>query len=231
MIYITGDKHRSFRDLFFFCYKYSTTEDDTIIVLGDAGINYSLDENDYYLKKSLKELNVSLFLVYGNHEQRPNLIDTYNEKQWNGGIVYEEKEFPYLKFAKCGEIYNINGYKTLVVGGAYSIDKHYRLKTGASWFENEQPSDGIKKFTESNLDIHNWSVDVVLTHTAPEKYEPREMFLSGIDQSTVEKDTEIWLDTIEDRLKYKKWFFGHYHCEKKINKIQIMFNDIEEFKI
>ena len=45
-----------------------------------------------------------------------------------------------------------------------------------------------------------WKVDIVLTHTTPLKYEPVETFLPGIEQSNVDKSTEEWLDTIEDRL-------------------------------
>lgn len=39
------------------------------------------------------------------------------------------------------------------------------------------------------------------------------------------KSTEIWLDSIEDKLTYRKWYCGHYHTEKKIDRLQIMFND------
>lgn len=31
--------------------------------------------------------------------------------------------------------------KTIVIGGAYSVDKFYRLSKGYNWFEDEQPSD------------------------------------------------------------------------------------------
>ena len=51
-------------------------------------------------------------------------------------------------------------------------------------------------------------MDVVLSHTSPLKYEPREMFLDFIDDSRVDKSTEIWLDAIEDRLDYEQWFCG-----------------------
>ena len=40
MIYITGDKHADFRDVFDFCSDNKTSLDDVLIVLGDAGINY-----------------------------------------------------------------------------------------------------------------------------------------------------------------------------------------------
>ena len=65
----------------------------------------------------------------------------------------------------------------------------------------------------------------VLSHTTPLKYEPTEVFIRGVDQSKVDKSTEIWLDSIEDRLTYRKWYCGHYHTEKKNDRLQIMFND------
>ncbi len=34
-----------------------------------------------------------------------------------------------------------------------------------------------------------------------------------------------WLDCIEERLEYTKWYCGHYHTEKKIHRLQIMYND------
>ena len=72
-----------------------------------------------------------------------------------------------------------------------------------------------------------WKVDIVLTHTTPLKYEPVEVFLSMIDQSSVDKSTEQWLDKIENRLDYHKWYCGHYHTSKQIDKLQIMFEDYD----
>jgi len=56
-----------------------------------------------------------------------------------------------------------------------------------------------------------------------------EVFLSWIDQSRVDKSTEEWLDGIEDRLEYNKWYCGHYHTEKKIDKLEIMFENFALF--
>ena len=50
-----------------------------------------------------------------------------------------------------------------------------------------------------------------------------------INQSTVDKSTEQWLDSIEEQLYYDKWYCGHYHTAKKIDKIQFMYNDFDEF--
>jgi len=57
--------------------------------------------------------------------------------------VFFEEEYLNIFFAKDGEIYNINNKKTMVIGGAYSVDKYYRLGRGYSWWEDEQPSEII----------------------------------------------------------------------------------------
>lgn len=66
-------------------------------------------------------------------------------------------------------------------------------------------------------------MDYVLTHTAPIRYEPTEWFLTMIDQSTVDNSTEIWLDDIFEKLQFEKWYCGHYHGAKTIDKITFMF--------
>lgn len=151
MIYITGDKHGEYYSIFEFCYKNKTSTNDTMIVLGDAGINYFLDEKDYILKNSLKQLPITLFCIHGNHEERPENIKTYKTKTFRNGIVYYEEEYPNLLFAKDGEIYNFNNKKTIVIGGAYSVDKNYRIMMGYNWYESEQPTQNTKKHIKEVL--------------------------------------------------------------------------------
>lgn len=231
MIYITGDKHADFREVFYFCYANETTLDDILIVLGDAGINYYANDKDNELKNSLKEhYPITFFCIHGNHEERPENIKTYKTKKFHDGIVYYEEDYPNILFAKDGEIYNFNNKKVLVIGGAYSVDKYFRLARGYNWYESEQPSDETKNKVKSVLKDLDNKVDIILSHTCPYKYLPREMFLEGIDQSTVDNSTEYFLDEIEESTDYNLWYCGHYHTDKKIDKIIFMFHKIEEFK-
>lgn len=228
MIIITGDTHRDFDRIFDFCEEYGTTEDDVLIILGDAGINYYLDESDYELKQELSSLPVTLLCIHGNHEERPEEICSYEEVSWCGGIVYAEPEFPTLLFARDGEIYDLDGCSTLVIGGAYSVDKFMRLSGGAPWFPTEQPDDEIKCRTEEKLNQTGWQVDCVLSHTVPLQYMPRHAFLPGIDQCAVDNSTEEWLDTIERRLKYSNWYAGHFHIDSNEGPIRIVQDDFVE---
>lgn len=229
MIYITGDTHGGFQRVFDFCIKMKTSKDDIMIILGDAGINFSGGIRDDIKKEYIDAMPITLFCIHGNHEQRPDTIPTYHTKEWHGGCVYVEEEHPNILFAKDSEVFDFKGLKTLVAGGAYSIDKAMRIAYGYGWWEDEQPSAAIKAAVEKRLEDLDRSVDVVLTHTAPLKYEPVEMFLPGIDQTKVDKATEIWLDEIENKLKYQKWYCGHYHTEKKIDKLEIMFENFDKF--
>lgn len=228
MIYITGDKHGDFSEVYGFCCKNKTTRDDLMIVLGDAGINYHASEKDIYLKDSLLQYPITFFCIHGNHEERPENITSYKTKIFHGGIVYYEEEYPHLLFAKDGEIYQFNHQSVLVIGGAYSVDKNYRLQMGYNWYPSEQPSDEIKEKLLLYAENHP-QIDVVLSHTCPYKYLPREVFMTGINPLKVDYSTEFFLDKLEIHLDYKKWYCGHFHTDKVKDKMRFMFDDIIEF--
>ncbi len=227
--YITGDTHGDFSRIEQFCLENDTTAEDVMIILGDAGINYHLDSRDRELKEELSQLDITLFCIHGNHEARPWEAGDYDEKEWNGGIVYVEEQYPNILFAKDGEIYDFNGKSVIVIGGAYSVDKYYRLNNGLMWFDTEQPDDEIKAYVEKQLNKADWSIDIVLSHTVPIEAEPVWNFIPGLDQSTVDKSTEQWLQRIYDNLDLREgWYAGHYHCEAEENGIRIMFEDYDE---
>ena len=265
-VYVTGDTHGRFDHLYNLQQDDFFKKEDILIILGDSGINYychqiykdtgkpvkqiplqepELNENIIYkeegtaktIKKTLKQiLPCTIFCIHGNHEARANKVKGYKEKEWHGGTVYYQSGYENILFAKDGEIYDFEGRKYIVIGGAYSIDKEYRLFCGANWFPDEQPSKDIKATVEKNLDKNGWNIHGVLSHTCPYTYEPRELFLSGVDQSKVDDSTERWLDTIEEKLTYDVWYFGHYHGEKstyieknrKQSVLQMLYYDVEK---
>ena len=227
--FLTGDTHGVFNRIEVFCRENNTTKDDILCILGDAGINYYLNKRDYMLKQVLQDLPITLFCIHGNHEERPFNIATYKEKEWNNGVVYYEEEFPNLLFAKDGEIYMINGKKCLVIGGAYSVDKEYRLLKGWSWFKDEQPSKEIVKYVEKQI-AKQKEFDIVLSHTCPISTEPRHMFLPFIDQSKVDKTTELILQRVADLITFDAWYFGHFHGHWDNGKYHMLFEDYVEVK-
>ncbi len=228
MLYLTGDIHGNTRTALGAILKNNITSDDVLILLGDVGLNYyGADQMDRKRKIRLNRMEIPIFCIHGSHEERPFNIPSYHEAVWHGGTVYVEDDFPNLLFAKDGEVFNLEGQKAIVVGGAYSADKFQRLRYGWNWFPDEQPSDEIKKRTEESLDACDWKVDLVLSHTCPQKYTPVETLISGLDESTVDRSTEEWLDAIENRLDYKAWYCGHWHIDKHIDRMHFLMRNVE----
>lgn len=224
MVYYTGDIHGNARELVAFANRFKLTDSDVMIILGDVGANYYGNHRDRYCKAALASIQPIVFCIHGNHECRPATLPGYKQKDWNGGMVWYEEEYPNLLFARDGDIFEIEGTKHLIIGGAYSVDKFYRLENNYLWFSDEQPSTEIRAYVEEQIIKHK--IDIVLSHTCPFKYEPREAFLPMIDQSSVDDSTERWLDIIEESASYKAWLCGHWHIDKRIDKLYFLFDDI-----
>ena len=139
----------------------------------------------------------------------------------------DEEAYPKLLFARDGEVFTLGGRAHLVLGGAYSVDKYYRLMRGFNWWPDEQPSDEIKEACWHKMEECGFVVDTVLSHTCPYKYIPREAFLPMINQDSVDDSTEKWLDNIESRLYYERWYCGHWHISKRVDKLHFLFHDFE----
>lgn len=178
-IYLTGDTHGQFERIISFCERQQVLPESTFIILGDVGLNYYGDRRDNRGKDNLTKIPITFFCIHGNHEMRPSEELGYQVKEYHGGKVWVQPEYPNLVFAIDGEIYDFFGHSCIVIGGAYSVDKYYRLARGYNWFEDEQPSDEIKEKVERVLSERDWKIDVVLSHTCPLRYEPAEVFLLG----------------------------------------------------
>lgn len=229
--YITGDTHgQTATRIKNLTYGWSEEQisNSALIVLGDAGINYALNDSDKEAKKHINNLGMYVYCVRGNHEQRPELISTM-ELAYDievEGKIYYEKDFPKIRYFVDGETYNLQGYKTLVIGGAYSVDKYYRLQNGAKWFENELLTED--EMNEIEKKIIGQQFDFILTHTCPISWEPTDLFLSCINQKTVDKSMEIWMNRIKDKVIWQIWCFGHFHQDRlERPHVEMFFRDIE----
>lgn len=242
-IFITGDKHRHFDRVKEFCREMNTRRKDVLIILGDAGFNYYDDKRDDELKKDISALNITLFCLHGNKENRPQNVGTYGIRNFFGGKVYYEPKYPNIYFAIDGEIYTFEGKKYMVVGGAHSVDKMRCLEEGTPFWDDEMPDDIIKATVEQNLQKEENKIYGMMTHTCPIDYLPTEMFMSTKQNASIkrkprkakskkffkpdiDRSTEIWLGELEKKLDYEVWFCGHYHIDKQIDKVQMMCHDI-----
>ena len=242
-IYMTADIHGDFRPIRDFIKKINNikklTKNDVIILLGDSGLQFFFNYRDEKLKQKLNSYEVTLFLIRGNHEERPSICMNKNPNAWHienfwGNQVYVENDYPYIKYTlDIPAKYEIptaqnNFIKTLILPGAYSVDKYVRLANHWSWFPQEQCN---KEEMEIGVSLaQSDSYDLVLSHTCPIIYEPTDLFLSIVNQSTVDKTTERWLGGIEYSLDYNLWCWGHYHANRIYPQVEgknklMLFND------
>ena len=242
-IYMTADIHGDFRPIRDFIKKINNikkpTKNDIIILLGDSGLQFFFNYRDEKLKQKLNSYEITLFLIRGNHEERPSICMNKNPNAWHmeefwGNQVYVENDYPYIKYAldipAKYEIPTAQGdpIKTLVLPGAYSVDKYVRLANNWSWFPQEQCNE--EEMAAGVALAQSDSYDLVLSHTCPIIYEPTDLFLSVVDQSLVDKTTERWLGEIEHNLDYNLWCFGHYHANRIYPQVDgknklMLFND------
>ncbi|MEG1480321.1 MAG: metallophosphoesterase [Kiritimatiellia bacterium] len=226
MIWITGDKHGDFEEVDAFCYKQKTCVTDTLILLGDAGINYYTDARGNALRQHLAQLPITFFCIHGNHEARPDTLPKMQLQPAFGGHVYVDARYPNQLYPVDGALYTIGTQKVLVIGGAYSIDKFYRLRHHWEWFEDEQPSSAIKTRTEMALKTVGWKVDCVLSHTCPRHALPLGEIPALDLDLPIDYTTEDWLETLRQQLSYKKWYCGHFHIDFTLEEMTFLYHQI-----
>lgn len=238
---VTGDTHGDF-SRFYKIQQLAQEANETwgIIILGDAGVNFWLSKRDKILKYRIchKYPNLQFYLLRGNHDERPQNISTmrlkYNVNVW--GDCYSEEEYPNIHYLIDGQTYIFGNYKVLCLGGAYSVDKYWRLErqslgSYAGWFPDEQLSK--EEMQEITNQVKGKSFDFIFSHTCPLSFQPIYLFSPYIDQSTVDNSMEIWLEKLKDQVQWKSWCFGHYHEDRIIHtnpNIRMFFHSITELE-
>lgn len=205
-------------------------EETALIALGDVGLCYYLNQKDQRHKREVEAKGLYLYCVRGNHEARPKdvkgLHRIYDKNV--GGTVWIEDEFPHIRYFCDWGIYNIQGLRTLVIGGAYSVDKYYRIQNKFRWFENEQLSEKEMDICFKNVIIEPATFDLVLTHTCPLSLQPTDLFLGFIDQSTVDNSMEVWMEKMANSITWKIWLWAHYHVDRiEWPHCEIFYTEIE----
>ena len=207
------------------------TKEDYVIILGDFGLVWDDSAMEYSCLDWLENKPWTTLFIDGNHENY-DLLNKFPIEEWGGGRVQKIRSS--VIHLLRGEVYDIGGYKFLAMGGARSHDiqdgvleagdprikiwkkddfKLFRINH-ISWWEEEIPNEEERKNALKNLAENDYKVDYILTHEAPSS----DVVL--MDHLLYHPDEySKWLEMeIRQKVKYKKWFFGHYHLNLDVNE-------------
>ena len=227
-IFITGDQHGTIDNISYLNSKKQLSENDLVISLGDFGVPYwsakKKTKNDLSTFELFDSFHTNYAIIQGNHSKRFENVKWFRQNNFCGGNSFYYPKYPNFHFLQNGQVYNINGMSFLVMGGGYSVDKYIRLARGWTW-EPEEKLNDEEKLAIRNLISETMNFDFVLTHVAPLELQPKFLFLSAVDQSTVETDEEEFLSEVRSKINYKAWFFGHYHGDYIIGNREYLLYD------
>lgn len=238
MIYITGDCHADW-------VRFSTdnfpeqkdmTRDDFVIVCGDFGLWHE-DATERWWFNWFEQKNFTLLFVDGNHENFDRLYsDEFEVVDFHGGKAHKIRENIYHLMR--GYVFDLCGKKFFAFGGAsshdiddgilepsdYESDRelsriYSRLtKQGKlvrinhiSWWKEELPSQEEMDLGMQNLQANNNEVDFIISHCAPQRI--ASLFSNGIYKSD---GLTMYFNEVMDKVRFKKWYFGHYHNDTQI---------------
>lgn len=242
MIYVTGDCHSDFVrfNKENFPEQEEMTKDDFVIICGDFGGVWNMNEESkrekWWLDWLEKKSYTTLF-VDGNHENFDRL-DNYPVEEWNGGKVHKIR--PSVIHLMRGQVFQLAGKKIFTFGGAASHDisggilepdapdfkakkkeldqawKPYRINH-VSWWAQELPSEEEMQEGIYNLSLHGNKVDFIVSHCCSSS---TQALISG---GTYKTDMLTqYFEQIQQKVTYKKWFFGHYHDNKNVNAKEVL---------
>lgn len=223
MLYITGDTHGNFDRILKWTETTNLNKDkDFLFILGDFG--YIWDNKRTSFEKDnldfISCLPFTTLFIDGNHENHERL-NSMRVVNFSGGKAH--KVYDSIYHLMRGQVYEIAGKRIFTFGGASSIDKHLRTE-GISWWKEEEFNYCEANTAYENLNNVGWEVDYVLTHSAPFSIRDK------LFESNKPSSTERMLEAMLRNIKFKRWYFGHYHIDKKMDNFTAMYENIERMK-
>ena len=252
MVFITGDIHGdpSRFSIDEFPTQNEMTKEDYVIICGDFGMLWSLNENKKENERLdwLNNRNFTTLFVDGNHENFDRL-NSYPVKEWHGGKVHFIRNS--IIHLMRGEIYDINGSSFFAFGGARSHD----IRGFATFEETKkdytagilQPNDPhfIGKLSLANrygisvrVEGETWwraelptknemeyGISNLKKHHNKVDYiithdGPISDLILVSDRHITSDPVNQYFEKVKQHTKYKGWYFGHHHMDKDVNRTE-----------
>jgi len=217
VIYITGDLHGEM-SRFDSPQMKKLKKGDTLIVCGDFGFLWDGGEKEEKNLKKLGNKKYMILFVDGTHENF-DLLEKYPVTEWNGGRVQQISGNLYHLMR--GQVFTVEGKKIFAFGGGESAEKQMRMEAG-KWWEHEMPNMEEMREGVNNLRSADMEVDYIVTHDPA----PRVTYTS-VNPPESTNQLEAFFDQLAKQVKFKKWFFGSIHIDRKITMKQVaVFSDV-----
>lgn len=205
---IVGDIHGEFTEFSFKIWQ-KDIKDTAFIVAGDFGLGFH--KRGYYervyqrIKKKLEDKGNCLLGIRGNHDDPE--------------YYYESPLMDYPLFKALPDFTRLTWKEReiLVIGGATSVDKSWRIEQMKKkpkeiiWWEGERPIKDVSRLKEKE--------DIVISHEAP-------LCVGPVVTRTDDMELETYHNILEDRkfldivlkeTRPENYYFGHYHCSTSGN--------------
>ena len=222
--------------------KADSIEQKAIIHVGDFGIGFSSTVRDEIkkldiLNQRLKENNITLYIVRGNHD----------DPSWFKSPTYEWTQITFVPDHTLLTI-NLKDHEPIKIychGGAVSVDRSNKIKDVNYWPEEKFTCPSPEQLLEIPTDL-----DIIVTHTRPLGVEPsvyNQMVMNMCskddqldnDLKKEQKDMKKMFDSIRERNDIKNnivHYFGHFHWSRKerignIAHITLAIKELTEYYI
>ncbi|MDO4539153.1 MAG: metallophosphatase [Coriobacteriales bacterium] len=215
------------------CVGGEVSDADTLIICGDVACLWStrpehlpaISAHDAGVVAGLMSLPWRVLFVDGNHDAHPTLQVIPRRRMYGGEVgvvVGESARHRGVYHLRRGEVYDIpdgegSSVRVFAMGGANSVDRHLRTE-GVDWWPSEVPSELQIMHGEGSLRAAGWEVDYVITHEAS-RAARRRAHRNGLLPTPPHEDRLMaWLDGVEERLSFRRWYMGHYHRDLDLDE-------------
>ena len=225
-IYVVGDTHGGLNDYYLrskvWVEQKELTNKDILIQLGDFGYFWQpkMSKEESFKLTTFANKKYQVSFLDGNHENFDRLHLLPTMKQWGGHMGVLRIGDGEVYHLRRGEVFNFNGIKIFIMGGAQSIDRGNRLE-GISWWKEELHTHKEIDNALENLEKVNFEVDYILTHTCPTPIiQKLAVNFKGyyVDPERYQDPCSTFFDhlLLEKKIKFKEWHFGHFHVNETI---------------
>jgi hypothetical protein len=213
-ILLAGDTHGDIDHCQYLIRTALAKDCDRVFVLGDFGF-WAHTERGVKFLDQLNEyasgLDVPVYFLDGNHDKTSLLMERHGDLRDDEGFVIVR---PHVLYSPRGHRWTWDHAGFITLGGAYSVDKDWRLQQEEMYFD-EYPPESLwfpeEEMSDEDMDAilqeDSSPVDVMLAHDKPRSSNPkwnRKDYLECLpNQDRLQRAMRV--------LRPRAYFHGHLH--------------------